>query len=254
MDRNTLEQLLTAVRDGQMNVDGALQHLRDWPMVELEDATLDTHRHLRRGFPEVILAEHKTDDQISDIVGRLLETESNLLITRLDADRGQKLLDQFPDRGGELHGRSRLVLFRREKVPSRGMGVVAVITAGTSDRPVAEEAALTCELMGNDVVRVSDVGVSGIHRLFAHRELLARARVIVVVAGMEGALASVIGGLVDKPVIAVPTSVGYGASFGGVAALLSMLNACAPGITVVNIDNGFGAGYAAALMNRREDA
>lgn len=254
MDRKALESLLSSVQTGNVSVPAALETLRDFPVRELEHAAIDTHRQLRRGFPEVILAEGKRDDQLHRIAGACLESGNNLLITRIPEERGQRLVDAHPNSGGEVHGIANVVIFRQRDVELRGLGPVAIVTAGTSDVPVAEEAALTCELMGNVVKRINDVGVAGIHRLLRHHPTLREARVVVVAAGMEGALASVVGGLVDRPVIAVPTSVGYGASFGGLAALLGMLNACAGGITVVNIDNGFGAGYAAALMNRVHEA
>ena len=231
-------------------MDQALAQLRDFPTAQLEDATLDMHRQLRRGFPEVVLGEGKSDEQLDRIVEKLLEHGGNVLITRLPPERAQRLVAAFPNTGAEAPTNAQLVVFRRQPVEVRGKGPVAIITAGTSDVPVAEEAAITCELMGNEILRSYDVGVAGIHRLLAQQELLRAANVIIVVAGMEGALASVIGGLSSRPVIAVPTSIGYGASFGGLAALLGMLNSCAAGVTVVNIDNGFGAGYAAALINR----
>jgi NCAIR mutase (PurE)-related protein len=183
-------------------------------------------------------------------VDRLLEHGENILITRLEKGAMDALLEIFPGRGGEVHEEARSLVFRLKDVPVRGEGAIAIVTAGSSDVPVAREAELTAQLMGNQVECIFDVGVAGLHRIMRHRDTLQSARVIIVVAGMEGALASVVGGLVNCPVIAVPTSVGYGASFDGLAALLGMLNACAAGVTVVNIDNGFGAGYAAALMNR----
>ena len=253
MDRQHLEELLRSVHRGDTDVATALDVLRDFPTAQLGDATLDMHRSLRRGFPEVVLGEGKSSDQLRRIVGRFLEHRANVLVTRLEPERVQMLLETFPDAGGTAPRTANLVAFRQTEVPIRGRGPVAVITAGTSDVPVAEEAAFTAELMGNEVRRGYDIGVAGIHRLLGQRELLAEASVLIVVAGMEGALASVVGGLVSKPVIAVPTSIGYGASFGGIAALLGMLNSCSAGVTVVNIDNGFGAGYAAALMNRRTD-
>ncbi|MFT7624559.1 MAG: NCAIR mutase (PurE)-related protein [Myxococcota bacterium] len=253
VDRATLTRLLQDVRAGSVDVDAALNTLKDFPVAELDQATIDTHRTLRRGFPEVILSDGKTDGQMVAILQRMLTMDNNIMATRISAERSQRVLEQLPGSDGEINALGNLLLFRRKPVEPRGRGMVAVITAGTSDSGVAEEAAVTCELMGNEVRRVHDVGVAGIHRLLKHLPTLREARVVIVAAGMEGALASVVGGLVECPVIAVPTSVGYGASFGGLAALLGMLNACAAGITVVNIDNGFGAGYAAALMNRRHD-
>ncbi len=253
MDRAALSTLLQSVKSGDLSVGAALEALRDFPVAELEHATIDTHRHLRRGFPEVILAEGKSDEQLLAILRRQLEHDGNILVTRIEAERSESLLRELPREGAEVHRIARALVYRRREPAVRGEGVVAIITAGTSDVPVAEEAALTCELMGNEVQRINDVGVAGVHRLLRHMPSLKQARVLVVVAGMEGALASVVGGLVDRPVVAVPTSVGYGAAFEGLAALLGMLNACSAGIVVVNIDNGFGAGYAAALMNRRSD-
>lgn len=230
----------------------ALTELRDFPVAELEGASLDTHRQLRRGFPEVVLGEGKTDAQLHRIATHLVAQGQNVLITRLVPERGRALVAAIGHPGGEVHEAAHVVIFRCKPVELRGIGTIAVVCAGTSDIKVAEEAAITAELMGNHVERVHDVGVAGIHRLLRHRETVLGARVLVVVAGMEGALASVVAGLVDRPVVAVPTSVGYGASFGGLAALLGMLNSCAAGVTVVNIDNGFGAGYAAALINRAD--
>jgi len=192
--------------------------------------------------------------QLNAIVGRLLDYPENVLITRLNDEFAHLLLKAFPDRGGEYHKEARALVFRQKPIPERGRGLIMVVTAGSSDIPVAREAALTARLLGNSVETIFDVGVAGLHRILRHQESLQNAAVIIVIAGMEGALASVVGGLVDRPIIAVPTSVGYGASFEGIAALLGMLNACAAGVTVVNIDNGFGAGYAAALMNRGPDS
>ncbi len=250
VDREALSTLLHAVKAGDLEIDSALEQLRDFPVAELDEATIDTHRALRRGFPEVVLADGKSDDQLVRIIERVLMHDTNLLVTRTPAERSEPILARFPDQGGEVHARARALVFRRKPIPIRGAGPIGVITAGTSDAPVAEEAALTAELLGNEVNRIHDVGVAGVHRLLRHMPALKEASVLIVAAGMEGALASVVGGLVECPVIAVPTSVGYGASFGGIAALLGMLNSCAAGITVVNIDNGFGAGYAASLMNR----
>ena len=232
----------------------AMDTLRDFPVAELEHATLDTHRALRRGFPEVVLADGKTHEQLVGIVTNLLKRDGDILVTRISADESKAVVAECPHPSAEIDDQANLLIYRREPFVDRGRGMIAVISAGTSDHGPAEEAAVTAELMGNKVERVRDVGVAGIHRLLAKRDVMNAARIIIVAAGMEGALASVVAGLVNVPVIAVPTSVGYGASFNGLAALLGMLSACAAGITVVNIDNGFGAGYAAALMNRRDDA
>jgi NCAIR mutase (PurE)-related protein len=209
---------------------------------------VDHHRSLRQGFPEVIFGANKSVDQVERIVAALLARGTNVLATRLDEEKARQLLQIYP--AATWHREARCLTIEQKPVELTGRGTILVVSAGTSDIPVAAEAVVTARMMGNRVEQLFDVGVAGLHRLLARRELLFSAAVIVVVAGMEGALPSVVGGLVSRPVIAVPTSVGYGASFGGVAALLGMLNSCASGVTVVNIDNGFGAGYAAALMNR----
>jgi len=251
MNEKQLTTLLQRVRDSEQSIDDAVKQLRDFPMIELEEASLDTHRYLRRGFPEVVLAEGKTTKQVVSIVGRLLDSIQNVLITRVTPEIADALLAAHPNQKGSYEASAKAVVFRPQPVEHTGRGSIFVVTAGTADIGVAEEARLTAELMGNTVERVFDVGVAGIHRLLRHRDQLLSAEVIIVVAGMEGALPSVISGLVDRPVIAVPTSTGYGAALDGLTAMLSMLTACAAGITVVNIDNGFGAGYAAALINRR---
>lgn len=216
-------------------------------IVDIGFAQLDTDREKRTGFPEVVYGESKTAEQIAAIIARLSQHTDRVLATRVDAAKAERILAEVP--GAEYHATARAVTWFKQPVPKLPGGYVAVVCAGTSDLPVAEEAALTAECMGSRVERIFDVGVAGIHRLFNRLETIRGANAIVVAAGMEGALSSVIGGLVAKPVIAVPTSVGYGASFQGLAALLAMLNSCAPGVTVVNIDNGFGAGYAAGLIN-----
>jgi pyridinium-3,5-biscarboxylic acid mononucleotide synthase len=230
-----------------VDIDAALERLRHMPFEDLGFAKVDHHRALRHGMPEVIFGQGKTPDQISSIAGALLAQSPNLLVTRIDPLVAGRLVHEHAD--AEYFPASRALRVWRDR-SLLGKGKVAVVCAGTSDLPVAEEAQVTAEVMGNEVDAIHDVGVAGIHRLLHHRERLAEARVIIVCAGMEGALPSVIGGLVMAPVIAVPTSVGYGASFHGLAALLGMLNSCASNVTVVNIDNGFGAGYAASLMNR----
>ncbi len=252
MSPERIRELLEGVRAGQTSVDAALKTLKGLPFENLGFATLDHHRTLRQGFPEVIFSQGKTTDQVVQIAGRIVEAGVAMLATRADTDKQAALQAAFPE--AEVNALGRTVLVRSKTAPAhQTLGTVLVVSAGTSDLPVAEEAGVTLSAMGNRVERLYDVGVAGIHRLLAHREALASASVIVVVAGMEGALASVVGGLVDVPVIAVPTSVGYGASFGGLAALLAMLNSCAAGVTVVNIDNGFGAGMAASLINRVKD-
>lgn len=248
MDRAELKLLLQKVKEDRLGVDEALECLRHLPFEELECATVDHHRALRQGFPEVIFGESKSVGQMEQIIIALLARGNNVLATRVDNEKGMALMHKFPQ--ARYHSESRCLTIEQKPVEERGRGKIVVISAGTSDMPVAGEAVITARMMGNEVETLFDVGVAGLHRLLARKELLFAASVIIVVAGMEGALPSVVGGLVDKPVIAVPTSVGYGASFGGVAALLGMLNSCAAGVTVVNIDNGFGAAYAASLINR----
>jgi NCAIR mutase (PurE)-related protein len=247
MNQDQLRTLLEQVRSGAMDVDAAVTRVRHLPFEDLGFAKVDHHRELRHGMPEVILAKGKTADQVVAITGRLLNVSQNVLITRADATMAERIRQDFP--GSEYFALSGAVRFWRDKT-LRGKGKIFVVCAGTSDIPVAEEAQITAEVMGNEVEAIFDVGVAGIHRLIESSARLAAARVVVVCAGMEGALPSVVGGLVSCPVIAVPTSVGYGASFNGLAALLGMLNSCASNVTVVNIDNGFGAGYVASLINR----
>jgi hypothetical protein len=243
-----LRELLRLVREGQVTLDEAAETIRHLPTRDLEFAVVDHHRALRCGFPEVILAEGKTVDQTVAIARELARSGAQVLATRASPEQGSALVEALPE--GRYHPLGRVFELRQGEQPSPAAGPVAVVTAGTSDLPVAEEASLTAELMGNRVVRITDVGVAGLHRLLPHLETLTRCEAIIVVAGMEGALASVIGGMVDRSVIAVPTSVGYGVSFGGLAALLGMLCSCAAGVTVVNIDNGFGAAYAASRITR----
>ena len=250
MDIKVLEQLLGEVQAGRLTVAEALARLRTLPFEDLGFARVDHHRQLRQGFPEVVFAAGKSLEQVRGILTALQAKAENILVTRLDPDKAAALLNDFPE--AQYHQDSQVLILSRGEIPDRGRGLIVVLSAGTSDIPVAEEAALTARLMGHRVETVYDVGVAGLHRLLAHQDLLAQATVFIVVAGMEGALPSVVGGLVDRPVIAVPTSVGYGASFGGLAALLAMLNSCATGVAVVNIDNGFGAGYLAALINRHD--
>jgi len=248
VDRRQLAELLAAVRRGDCEIDDALARLRGMPFEDLGFANLDHHRALRNGFPEVILGEGKTAEQVIAIAGRMSAVGASVLVTRLAPEVGAALLAALP--GFEYHATPRLALRRTEAAEPAGRGTILVVSAGTADLPVAEEAAVSAELMGNRVERLYDVGVAGIHRLLDRRQRLWEAAVLIVVAGMEGALPSVVGGLVDRPVIAVPTSVGYGTSLHGLAALLGMLNTCAAGVVVVNIDNGFGAAAAAARINR----
>ncbi|MFN0119395.1 MAG: nickel pincer cofactor biosynthesis protein LarB [Blastocatellia bacterium] len=247
MDQKKLEELLGDFRDGRVNMDEAVGRLRGLPFEDLGYAHVDHHRAIRQGFPEVIFGRGKTPEQIAGIAARLLEHSANLLITRTDEQACEQVLAIAPD--AVFHASCGAITVTRDRAP-RGRGVIAIVTAGTSDIPVAEEAAITAEIMGNRIEKLFDVGVAGLHRILSRRERLQSARVVVCVAGMEGALPSVVGGLVGVPVIAVPTSIGYGASFGGVAALLGMLNSCSSNVTVVNIDNGFGAGFVASLVNR----
>jgi NCAIR mutase (PurE)-related protein len=250
MDPKLLRSLLDEVARGETAVDAALTRLRDLPFKDLGYANVDHHRALRVGIPEVVLGMGKTFEQIEGILQELAQAGHNVLVTRLSAELGLQLRQRFPEL--RYDAVSRTGLLARNPIENRGRGPIAIVTGGTSDIPVAEEAAVTAQAFGNEVLRLFDVGVAGVHRLLDRKPLLDAASVVIVVAGMEGALASVVGGLVSKPVVAVPTSIGYGASFGGIAALLSMLNSCASGVTVVNIDNGFGAAYAATLMNRLE--
>jgi pyridinium-3,5-biscarboxylic acid mononucleotide synthase len=247
MNQDHLRSLFEQVRSGEVDIDGAVARLRHLPFEDLGFAKIDHHRALRHGMPEVIFAKGKTPGQVVAIAERLLEHGPNVLITRADSACAALVCEKLP--GAEYLELSGVIRFWRDRTIT-GKGKIAVVCAGTSDMPVAEEAQATAELMGNQVDSITDVGVAGIHRLMHNRERLSEARVIVVCAGMEGALPSAVGGLVSCPVIAVPTSVGYGASFNGLAALLGMLNSCASNVTVVNIDNGFGAGYVASLINR----
>jgi hypothetical protein len=240
-----LKTLLARVRRGTMSADAAARRIRQAPLERLGFATLDHERTLRSGFPEVVFGEGKRTRDLVAIVRRLHARHGLVLVTRVGDDARAALREAFPH--ARVHGRARAVVVAR-RLP-RARGCVLVLCAGTADLPVAEEAQVTARAMGSRADLVADVGVAGLHRLLAHRSRLGAARVVVVVAGLEGALPSVVGGLVDRPLIAVPTSVGYGAHFGGLAPLLSMMNSCAPGVTVVNVDNGFGAGYAAHLIN-----
>ncbi len=247
MDSGQLKAVLEDVRSGALPIDDALDRLRHLPFEDLGFAKLDHHRALRQGMTEVIFGQGKTPGQTAAIAEKLLERSANLLITRTSEDVGALVTAICPE--AEFFPLSGVVRVWRDR-QLRGKGSIAVVCAGTSDIPVAEEATLTAEVMGNTVDSIHDVGVAGIHRLMSHTARLQQAKVVVVCAGMEGALPSAVGGLVQAPVIAVPTSVGYGASFHGLAALLGMLNSCSSNVTVVNIDNGFGAGFVAALINR----
>jgi NCAIR mutase (PurE)-related protein len=248
MNPRRLEDLLKRVKLGKTSMDEAISQLKSLPFEDLGYARIDHHRSLRKGFPEVIWGEGKSSNQILSIMKEMKRRGQNILVTRLDERKAKGIQKAFPK--CRYYARPKVLTCLIHPVRSEGKGTILVITAGTTDIPVAEEAVITAQFMGNHVETLYDVGVAGIHRLLSERERLEGARVLVVVAGMEGALPSVVGGLVDRPVIAVPTSVGYGTSFGGITALLAMLNSCASGVAVVNIDNGFGAGYMASLMNR----
>ena len=246
-----IERLLRAHQSGEVETREAARLINDLHYEDIGYARVDQDRATRQGFPEVVFGAGKTRAQVVGIIERLAARSPNLLVTRTDEGTFGEVRNVVTD--AEWHETARLIRIRRDKT-ELGQGEITVVTAGTSDIPVAEEAALTAETMGNRVRRIWDAGVAGIHRILAERALLRQSRVVVVAAGMEGALPSVVGGLVSVPVIAVPTSIGYGASFGGVAALLGMLNSCSSNVTVVNIDNGFGAGFVASLINRRWDA
>jgi NCAIR mutase (PurE)-related protein len=247
LNAESIRKLFEQVRAGKITPDEAVEHLRHLPFEDLGFAKVDHHRTLRAGMPEVIFGEGKTPAQVASIFKRLAQHGTNVLATR--TTRQQFRAVKKAVREARFEEAARATVLRRDR-QRYGKGLITVISAGTSDIPVAEEAVVTAELMGNEVERLYDVGVAGIHRLLAHRAAISRSRVVVVCAGMEGALPSVVGGLVGVPVIAVPTSIGYGASFQGIAALLGMMNSCASNVTVVNIDNGFGAGYVASIINR----
>ncbi|MCL2844577.1 MAG: nickel pincer cofactor biosynthesis protein LarB [Chitinivibrionia bacterium] len=247
MDKAKIYETLLSVKDGKMSIDEAMLQLKMSPYSDLGFAKIDNHREIRQGIHEVIFGQSKTSEQIVGIVEKMLENgRKNILITRLTAENATEIQKNIPL---EYNSEAPLGIVARAEVPTAN-GYVVVATGGTTDIPVAEEAAITAEVLGCRVERMYDVGVAGLHRLLSKLDILMDAKAVVAVAGMEGALASVVGGLVDCPVIAVPTSIGYGASFGGVSALLTMLNSCASGVSVVNIDNGFGAGYLASMINR----
>lgn len=248
MKPDEVREILASHSDGLISIEEATRQLRNLSYEDIGYARIDHARAGRQGFPEVIFGEGKTKDQISGIFEKLMERSPNVLVTRTTADVYGQIRNIYTD--AEWHESAKMIrVIRDDNI--QGVGEVSVVTAGTSDIPIAEEAALTVETMGNSVKRIWDAGVAGIHRILSEREILQGSRVVIVVAGMEGALPSVVGGLVKVPVIAVPTSIGYGASFDGIAALLGMLNSCASNVTVVNIDNGFGAGFVASLINRK---
>lgn len=247
MTPEKIRSILNEIKEGRLSVDDAMDTMRVLPFEDLDFAKIDHHRELRTGSPEVIFCQGKTPGQVLQITRAMLQKGNNILATRADEEVLGCLKSEFPE--GVVHKLARIFLIKQKEI-TPPTTKIAVVTAGTADIPVAEEAAVTAEVFGNTVDRVFDVGVAGIHRLYRQLPKIREARVIVAVAGMEGALPSVLGGLVDKPVIAVPTSVGYGANFNGLSALLTMLNSCASGISVVNIDNGFGAGYLASMINK----
>jgi pyridinium-3,5-biscarboxylic acid mononucleotide synthase len=248
VDRERLSELLGRLERGEVSREDCLEELARLPFRDIGSARLDTHRELRQGMPEVVLGRGKSEAQLLEIVRALRDEGGNVLVTRVDPEVAPQLVREIP--GLTHHADAGLLVLRQAAVVPRGKGSVLIVTAGTSDQRVADECAAVAELFGNKVERLSDVGVAGLHRLLAAIDVLRSAHVVVAIAGMEGALASVVAGLVERPVIAVPTSVGYGASLGGVAALLTMLNSCAANVAVVNIDNGFGAAYLATLINR----
>ena len=252
MDQKKLEELLHAIQKGELSVQEGIHRLRGLPFEDIGEAMIDHHRPLRKGFPEVIFGEGKDAEQVITIMEKMAAKQDDILVTRITEEQAKAVLQRFPT--ARYHPKGRAITLQVSEGEVKGKGVILVVSAGTSDIPVAEEAVVTATMMGNRVETIYDVGVAGVHRLLAHLEKLMEASVLIVVAGMEGALPSVVGGLVARPVIAVPTSVGYGTSFGGLTPLLAMLNSCASNVAVVNIDNGFGAGYIASLINRSQEA
>ena len=243
-----LKKILEDVKNNELDIDSALEILKDLPYEDLGYAHINHHRSIRNGYPEVIYCKGKSDEHILGIIDRMNKKNTNILGTRCRKETFEKIIKIYPN--AEYEELSQILKIKNEEIKEQGKGKILIVTGGTSDIPVADEAYFTAEFFGNKVERLYDVGVAGIHRLLSNRNIIEEARVIVAVAGMEGALPSVVGGLVDVPVIAVPTSVGYGANFDGLAPLLAMLNSCASGISVVNIDNGFGAGYLASIINK----
>jgi NCAIR mutase (PurE)-related protein len=249
MNIKEVEKLLTDVKTGKTSVDDALDVLRNFPYTDLGFARIDHHREIRTGYPEIVYCAGKTVEQVKEIFRVMSERENNAVGTRASREMYDAVKSIIP---GAVYYKVARIISVQKKKPQTPDSLIAVITAGTSDMPVAEEAAITAELLGNNVLRIYDAGVAGIHRLVDKLPEIRKCKVVIVIAGMEGALASVVGGLVDKPVIAVPTSVGYGANFGGISALLAMLTSCSSGVTVVNIDNGFGAAFSASMINKIE--
>ncbi len=247
MKSKDIKMLLEKVKNGELEIDNALEKLEDLPFKELGFATIDNHRQMRNGYPEVIYCESKTVEHVRDIVKFMLTKDNNILATRANDEMYEAIKEIYPEAEYNKLGRTIAIKKGEEEITD---SYIAIVAAGTSDLPVVEEAYETAKILGNKVEKIIDVGVAGIHRLLAKLDIIRGAKVVIVVAGMEGALASVVGGLVDKPIIAVPTSVGYGANFGGLSSLLCMLNSCASGVSVVNIDNGFGAAYNASIINK----
>jgi NCAIR mutase (PurE)-related protein len=247
MNIKEVEKLLNEVKSGSTSVDDALETLKNFPYTDLGFARIDHHREIRTGYPEIVYCAGKTTDQVREIYRVMAQRENNVVGTRASQEMFDEVKSIIPE---AFYYKTARIISVQKKKPETPESMIAVITAGTSDMPVAEEAAVTAELLGNNVLRIYDAGVAGIHRLVDKLPEIRKCKVIIVIAGMEGALASVVGGLVDKPVIAVPTSVGYGANFGGISALLAMLTSCSSGVTVVNIDNGFGAGFSASMINK----
>jgi NCAIR mutase (PurE)-related protein len=247
MDPEQIKKILEEVQNGKLNIDAAIDRFKDFSFIDLGHTKIDTHRELRTGYPEVIFCSGKTVNQLKDIISHMLESDKNILATRATQEMYDVIRDMCPDAVYNEIAKTITIKRKNLKKPDTA---ISVVSAGTSDIPVAEEAAVTAEFFGNKIERVYDVGVAGIHRLYDKLDKIRKSRVIVVVAGMEGALPSIVKGLVDKPVIAVPTSIGYGANFNGLSALLGMLTSCASGVTVVNIDNGFGAGFTASMINK----
>jgi NCAIR mutase (PurE)-related protein len=250
MDNSLLIKLLQGVSDGNTSVEEAADKLRHLAHEDIDFAHIDHHRSLRKGFPEVIFGQGKTSDQIIGIMDKMQNQERVILVTRIDPSKAKAVVTRFPE--AEYHSDARMIVWQIHPPEIIGKGKILILSAGTSDIPVAKEAYLTATAMGNHTATIYDVGVAGIHRLFKHKEAIDQASVLIVVAGMEGALPSVVAGMVSRPVLAVPTSVGYGVSLGGLTALFAMLNSCSSNVAVVNIDNGFGAGYMASIINRPE--
>ena len=248
MDKNLLLKILESIAQGRISAEDGAEKLQHMAYEDITYAHVDHHRSLRKGFPEVIFGEGKTADQIAGIMEKMMDQENIILVTRTSQQKADVVLARFPQ--AVYHADARMIVMELQPVPLTGRGLVLIISAGTSDIPVAQEAYLTARAMGNTVETIFDVGVAGIHRLLNHKTLIDQAAVLIVVAGMEGALPSVVAGMVDRPVIAVPTSIGYGVNLGGLTALFAMLNSCSSNVAVVNVDNGFGAGYMAAMINR----